>query len=395
MPLTAAIVEILDDDVVNYSLKAWQKRNLKFYDLLIERGLVDPSLVSVDAQRRLTESLIHYRVGAAIDPQNAGHVRAQNENVVHYGLVASVPAETITIALTAGFIHDLNKAVGEPLRTDAFAVRDERGDVVPVMTTMAQIVGLNHLGSRTQRAIASAVRMKNGVSAEVADRVDRCIIHHGLGSSRFIRDLVDGRNPWWGAEFVDPASGVRRLIHPEQPPLTLESVIHDLADSTQQMQGGGAWLMKYPSGYWAASGRSFAEMISGAGEQDGDIPMSLRRQMDVETETCFSIIEEAKTEGLIDDRQVSCLRDAIKEATFWSREWIDDTEDKLKEVDGKSVYHDIGRYLGVTPSEAKAKLSGATPGTPEGESLEDLIWDSGRRVDSDRARGLAERILDS
>jgi hypothetical protein len=390
----SAIVELLDDDVINYSLKAWQKRNIRFYDLLIERRLVDPSVVSPEAQRRLTETLIHYRVGAAIDPQNAGHVRAQNENVVHFAIVGGVPAETLTIALTAGFIHDLNKAVGEPLRTDDYAVRNAKGDIVPVMTTMAQIVGLNHLGSRTRRAIADAAHMKNGFSVEVADRIDRCIVHHGLGSSRFIRELIDGKNSWWGSEFVDPASGQRKIIHPPQPKLTLESVIHDLADSAQQMQGGGAWMMKYPAGFWAGSGRSFAAMISGGGDE-GDVPMSLRRQMEVETETCHDIIDDALSAGLFDDQKAALLRAAVAEAISWSSEWIDDSEEHLKSKTGKSVYHDVGRKLGIDSYAAREKLRAASPGTPEGDALEDLIWESGRRVDSDRAAGLARLILDA
>jgi hypothetical protein len=391
-----AIVELLDDDVVNYSLKAWQKRNIEFYAILIGRKLVDPAVVSVEAQRRLTETLIHYRVGAAIDSQNAGHVRAQNENVVHYAIAAHVPRETLTIALTAGFIHDLNKAVGEPLRTDELAVRDPGGGVVPVMTTIAQIVGLNHLGLRTHRALEAVVRANVGLDEPTALRVDRCIVHHGLGSSQFIRDLVDGRNPWWGAEFVDPVTKIRKLVHPPQPSFTLESVIHDLADSTQQMQGGGAWMLKYPAGYWAASGRSFASMISGddRGASDG-IPMSLRHQIDVETTTCREIIGRAIVEGLIDPPRASALHQAVDTATSWSREWIDDSKASLAVADGRSVYHDVGRSLGISPFEAATRLAGASPGTPEGDALEELIWMSGRRVDSDRARGLANLILDA
>jgi hypothetical protein len=387
------IVELLDDDVVNYSLKAWQKRNLKFYDLLAERKLVDPSIVTPEAQRRLTEALIHYRVGAAIDPQNAGHVRAQNENVVHFGIAAGVSQETLTIAITAGFIHDLNKAIGEPLRHDEWAVRNDKGDIVPVMTTVAQAVGLNHLGARTRRALDDAVHSKGGFSIEIADRIDRCIIHHGLGSSQFIRDLIDGKNPWWGSEFVD-AAGVRKLLHPAQPPLTVESVIHDLADSTQQMQGGGAWMMKYPSGFWAGSGRSFAEMLSGSVD-DGEVPMSLRRQIEVETLTCHEIIADAQSAGLIDGDRARLLRNAVAEAISWSAEWIDDTEEHLQHAAGRSVYHDLGRRLGLSPHAARSRLRAASPGTPAGDVLEDLIWESGRRVDSDRAAGLAKLILDA
>jgi hypothetical protein len=184
------------------------------------------------------------------------------------------------------------------------------------------------------------------------------------------------------------------MIQTLQPALTLESVIHDLADSTQQMQGGGAWMMKYPSGFWAASGRSFADMISGE-EDDGDIPMSLRRQMAVETDTCHEIIADAQRARLIDDAKAALLRKAIDDAIYWSRQWIDDSEEHLHRAEGRSVYHDLGRKLGLSPHAARARLRAASPGTPAGDAVEDLIWESGRRVDSDRATGLAQLILDA
>lgn len=389
-----SIVDLLDDDVSLYTLADWRLRNLSFYECLVESGLIDTEVVSFEAHKMLTDALIRVSVGASTDPQNAGHVRAQNENVVHYALAADVDKEPFTIALSAGFIHDLNKAFGEPLRTDEFAVRNEQGRIVTSMTTMAQIVGLNHLGERTRRSISATTRLPKGaIAPEIAKRIDRCIVHHGLGSSRFIQDLVDGKNAWWGNEFVDEATGTRKLIHPEQPPLTLESVIHDLADSTQQMQGGAAWLIKYPSGFWRASGRSYFDMLSGEHHAyDGGIAMSLAGQIEVETDTCREIIDQAKSEGIVTDELAERLSKAVREATIGSIRWHDHSEDYLAKDDGESVYHDIANALDITRDEALLRMKSAVPGTPEGDAIEDVIWNAGRKLDRRRARDLAHRI---
>ncbi|MCK6544789.1 hypothetical protein L6R52_02905 [Myxococcota bacterium] len=390
-----SLVRLLDDDLDHYTVHDWRVRNLRLYDELVDLGFVDPHVVPAEAHRFLTEALIQVMNGAATDPQNAGHVRAQNENILHFGLAARVPKRTLTIALAAGFIHDLNKAMGEPLRQDELGVRDVRGRLVPMMTTMAQIVGLNHLGERTRSTLAAATRLSKGaLDREVFAAIDRCIVHHGLGSSRFIRELVAGKNPWWGEEFVDPVTGVQKLVHPAQPPLTLESVIHDLADSTQQMQGGAAWLMKYPAGFWRGSGRSLADMLSG-GDPDADaaVPMSLRLQIDVETATCREIIVSAEAANIIDAALAVKLLDAVGEATRSSRQWIEDDAEYLADRDGESVYHDLGRALGVAPETARDKLAATISGTPEADELETVLWRSGRRVDLQRARDLAHRIL--
>lgn len=391
---TQTLIELFDDDITSFTLRDWRRRNLELYAYLEELGLIDPELISQDAHKRLMEVMLHARVGAANDPQNAGHVRAQNENVIHYALSAKVPKACLTISLEAGFIHDLNKAIGEPLRTDNFAVRDENGEIVRVMTTMAQLVGLNHLGDRTRRAIYGVTRSKHAIEFDVAERIDRCIVHHGLGSSRFIQRLVEGDNVWWGKEFVDPGSGARRLIHPEQPELTLESLIHDLADSTQQMQAGSAWFMKYPAGYWAGSGRSFAEMISeDEGEPEGvNIPMSLRTQIGVESRTCYRIVERAQNEGLITKALDQTLRAAIVDATVGSMRWIDDRGEHLEDQQGESVYHDVARALDCAPVQAYERLSKAIPGTQEGDDVEPIIWESARRVDTLRAERLAALV---
>src|SRR6185295_17385277 len=134
------------------------------------------------------------------------------------------------------------------------------------------------------------------------------------------------------------------------PPNSLESVIHDLADSTQQMQGGAAWLMKYPAGFWRASGRSLADMLSGGSVESstlGSVPLSLRLQIAVETATCEEIIVVAEEAQLIDLDRGRALRKAVDEATDSSALWIEDTPEYLADPDGVSVYHDVGRALGV------------------------------------------------
>lgn len=390
------MVDLLDDDVSSYSLADWRRRNVCLYQRLSALGLIDVRVVSVDAFRALNDALIAFRVGAATDPQNASHVRAQNENVIHYAIAGRVPVHVLTISFVAGCFHDLNKAVGEPLRDDDFAVRDGDGRIVPVMTTMAQIVGLNHLGDRTRRAIVHLTRGRGPVVApSVGQEIDRCIVHHGLGSSRFIRDLVDGRNAWWGTEFVDPHSGRKKLVHPEQPELTLASLIHDLADSTQQMQGGATWLMKYPSGFWRASGRSYLEMLTSPWAEDMDIPMSLRSQIDVESETCLAMIDRASQAQVVDDTLAETLRAAVGAATRTSRQWVDDSEACLSRADGASVFHDVARDLGVSTEAACALLREAHPGTPDGDVVEEAIWSSARRVERARARALAIQIESS
>lgn len=389
---SGSIVDLLDDDVADYTLADWRRRNLVFYERLVEHGLFDPALVPFEAHKYLVDTLIRVRVGAATDPQNAGHVRAQNENVVHYAAAAGVSREVLSISLSAGFIHDLNKALGEPLRTDEFAVRDGDGRIVTSMTTMAQIVGLNHLGERTRRAINATTRLRDGaIAPEIADRIDRCIVHHGLGSSRFIQELIDGKNEWWGDEFVDAETGERKLVHPAQPPLTIESVIHDLADSTQQMQGGAAWLMKYPAGFWRASKRSYFDMLTDTVVPDeGGIAMSLAGQIEVETATCEEIIARGVAQEVIDATLADRLRAAVGTAIVSSQRWHDHTD--LANDEGESVYHDVAAVLNITREEALERLRDATPGTPEGDAIEDVIWDSGRKLDRKRARDLAHRI---
>lgn len=360
------------------------------YSVLVECGAVDPEVVSVPVVEFLVDRLVNARVGAALDLQNAGHIRAQNENVVYFGLCSGVGREALTIALVAGLIHDLNKAFRESLREDRFAVTDGDGRMLREMATEAQVVGLNHLGERTRRALQDATELpSDALAVEVAEAIDLCIVHHGLGASRFIRELIAGVNPWWGHEFVDPKTKARRLYHPPQPPLSVASVLHDLADSTQQMQAGLAWLMKYPVGYWSGSGRSFAEMLSGSPGDDGPIPLSLRRQIEVETETSRAIIREGEAEALLSDREARRLFEALDRAMASSRRWVETPADGG--VVG-TVYAEVARVLGVTVEETYAQMSRLGPGDVGTGPLEAAIWDVAKGLDSERAVTLADLI---
>src|SRR5262245_6864871 len=80
-----SLLELLDDELDEYTVGDWRARNLRLTEILSELGLYDTDAVPYEAHRLLTDSLIHVLNGAATDPQNAGHVRAQNENVLHYG----------------------------------------------------------------------------------------------------------------------------------------------------------------------------------------------------------------------------------------------------------------------------------------------------------------------
>ncbi|MEL7369226.1 MAG: hypothetical protein AAFN74_09965, partial [Myxococcota bacterium] len=386
----ADLRDALDDDPSSFTLDAWRRRNRVLFDVLADRALIDSTVVTAEAHDFLNRHLIHHRVGAANDTQNAGHVRAQNQNIVHYAVSIGAPPGDVSISLQAGFIHDLNKAFGEPLRSDRFAPYDQRGRPIRSMTTMAQIVGLNHLGERTRRALERATRLERSpLPLDVAEQIDHCIIHHGLGSSLFVRNLVDGDNPWWGPEFVDPSSGIRRVMHPEPPPMTLASVLHDLADSTQQMQGGSAWLMKYPSGYWRAAGRSYASMLSERHEaEDQGVQMSLAKQIQEETATCHGIIAQAQARGIVSGREQSSLMGAVQDAAQTSIDWVSDDPGVLEVPTGMSAYHDVGRFLGVSALEAQVLLQNTMPGTADGDRIEEALWTSARRLDSDRADAL-------
>jgi len=393
-PRNRELEQLLDDDPVAFTVAQWRARNVALYATLIARKLVDPALVSERAHEALTLRLLDEDNPAATDPQNAGHVRAQNENILHYALSLGAAPEVTTVALVAGFIHDLNKAVGEPLRQDRYAVRGPDGQPVETARTTAHSVGLNHLGERTRAALVAATRLGRGkLTAETARHLDDCIVHHGLGSSVFIRRLLDGDNAWWGKEFVDARRGLRKVVHPPPPRRTLASVLHDLADSTQQMQGGVAWLFKYPTGFWRESGRALGHMLSERAPAPGQgIAMSLRDQLEAETETCRGIIGEAELEGLVDEAGGARLLAALAAATRRTRLWIDDSPATLARARAPTVYHDVGAALGISARAAHTRLGRARAPTPEGRVLLEHVWASARAQDVRRTRDLAALI---
>lgn len=385
------LLHLLDDDPAHLSVAEWRERNLLLYTELVRRRLFDPKTVPVAAHRFLTDALINESNPAATDPLNAGHVRAQNANVIHYALALGLAPSRLAIALEAAFIHDLNKSVGEGLRRDRYAVRRHDGRRVEQQETVAACVGLNHLGERTRAALLRATKLPAGrLRPEVAEAIDRCIIHHGLGSSRFIQRLMDGDNEWWGSEFVDPRTGTRLLVHPPMPPLTLESVVHDLADSTQQMQGGVAWLLKYPEGFWREAGLSYWQMLSDPEAEAGrGVAGSLARQIILESATSESIILDARSDLELSVSETRALGRALERAIRSTREWIDDRPEHLARPAGRSVYHDVARALGGTPKRARAKLEKQGPGHP---GLDAVVWRSARALDLRRIRALARTI---
>lgn len=385
------LLHILDDDPAHLSVSEWRERNLALYQELVRRRLFDPRTVPAAAHHFLTEALISEQNPAATDPLNAGHVRAQNANVLHFALSSGLGPGQLAVALEAAFIHDLNKSVGDPLRQDRHAVRRRDGRLVETLETVATCVGLNHLGERTRAALHAATELPTGaLREEVARAIDRCIVHHGLGSSRFIQRLVDGDNEWWGSEFVDTSSGARLLVHPAAPKLTLESVVHDLADSTQQMQGGVAWLLKYPEGFWRDAGLSYWQMISDPSAEAGrGVAASLAKQIVLETATCESIIVAARADLDLSPSETNALSRALARGIRATREWIDDQPERLARSRGRSIYHEVARALGGTPKQAKSRLEKEGPGSPE---LDAVIWQSARNLDLRRQRELARTI---
>ena len=134
-------------------------------------------------------------------------------------------------------------------------------------------------------------------------------------------------------------------------------------------------------------------MLSGLELGDeGGVPMSLRLQIEVETSTCFEIVELGFEAGLVDRPQGEALKAAVRETSALSRQWIEDAPDYLAEVSGESVYHDVARALGVRATAAHESLSRTAPGTPGFELIEELIWASGRNLDRLRGRTLAQKI---
>lgn len=366
------------------SIDAWRRRGLDLWHALAP-GLA--AHVPTSAVERLLAEMIHARNPACADASNAAHVMAQNDNLIVLASWAEAPEDVLAVALTAGFIHDLNKAEGEELRGDQFGVRTQDGRPLERMTTEAEVVGLNHYGARTHRALQGLV--EDGLLlASTAARVDACIVHHGLGSSRFIRELVRGELGFGREDFLTERGEARYLL-PAQPSPTLATVLHDLADSVQQMQAGAAWVSKYPLGYWRSSGSTWLELLSGDGK-DGDVPTGLEGQLRTELSTCQGILREAIDTGIVNRARALRLERGVEGLVESGREWVDARRDALFLPRGKTIFHQIGSATAQPPIEVRAWLGRTRPG--EDDELDERILRAAQSLDSRRAHQLHEVV---
>jgi len=386
--------KLLDIKATELSVVAWRKRNLAIYEKLIDEGHVDSSRVSLAAVRFLLKTLINEENPGALDKTNAGHIRAQNENILFFAAISNLNPSDFSISLTAGFIHDLNKSLGDPLRQDEFAVLDLSGKALATQSTLAESVGLNHLGERTRAALEEATRRTPlAISQETMQAIDACIIHHGLGSSRFIQRLVLGQNEWWGEEFWDAQNQRPRLVHPAQVPLTSASLIHDLADSAQQMQGDEGWIEKYPFGYWKDANRSLWQLLDAQRPSSLEkSALSLREQICVESATCEELIQQATEQALMSEKYLSRLQVAVMTIRRASEQWLDFGDEGLSNKYGRSLCHDIAAAFSCSPQEALGKLKSLQPIDPGADGIRQVMIQSARRTQATHRAMVAELL---
>ncbi|MEO1234692.1 MAG: hypothetical protein AAFZ18_37955, partial [Myxococcota bacterium] len=354
----------------------WRRRGLDLWKAL------GPELcdhVPLECVEALLAELIHPDNPACADAGNAAHVMAQNDNLVVLARWAKAPARELAIALAGGFVHDLNKASGEVLRADRYAVYLRDGSRVETIDSEPLVVGLNHYGERTRAAIFAQV--DDGLPPEVAEAIDACIVHHGLGSSRFIAGLVRGELGFGRDDFLSEDTEPRFIL-PDQPPLTLASVLHDLADSVQQMQAGAAWVSKYPLGYWRSSGSSWHQLLSGDG-QDGDVPTGLEGQLRVELSTCQAILRRAIEAGIVNRSLALRLERGVEALIGGGRAWVDARDETLLLPRGETVYHQLAAALGGTSQDARELLEQLRPG--DDPRLDARILRAAQTLDAARA----------
>ena len=366
-------------------IREWRQRGLDLWGAL--RSELSEEVVPWVAIEWLLNELINEGNPVCWDGSNAAHVMAQNDNLVVLARWSRASSEAFAIALAAGFIHDLNKARDEPLRQDRWCVREQSGRPLTCMSTEAEVVGLNHYGERTRAALETVVRLGK-LSPMAAEAIDHCILHHGLGSSRFIQQLVRGRLGYGREDFMLD-DGSERLVLPAQMQSSLSTVLHDLADSVQQMQAGAAWVAKYPLGYWRHTSASWVDLLSGDA-QTGDMPTGLMGQLRVEFATCQSILDEACYTGIISHSSRIRLKQGIEALTGMGRAWVDDRPETLIQPEAQTIYHQIGQFWGVTPSTAYNRMGEVEPG--QDEELDIQIVHVARVLDASRAR-LLRRLV--
>lgn len=361
-------------------IAAWRRRGI---DLWAAMASELSAYVGAAAIEALLTALIHEDNPACHDRSNAAHVMAQNDNLVILASGAGLPGEALAIALAAGLVHDLNKAADEPLRQDELGVRTADGQPVDRLRAAAEVVGLNHYGERTRRAFDALVG--DGLLDEASARqIDRCVVHHGLGSSRFIRGLVRGELGFGRDDFVAP-DGRPRLRLPPQPRPTLATVLHDLADSAQQMQAGSAWVSKYPLGYWRESGASWRQLLSGDVDTF-DMPVGLIGQLEVELATCQDILREGVAAEVLHRGMALRLERGVHALIDAGRAWADDDPETLALPHGGTVYHQLAQAQGGTAADAHARLSELRPG--DDPNLDARLLRGAHALDDARARQL-------
>lgn len=365
----------------------WQLRSLNLWAALRPKL---GEMVKPEAVEWILGALISPNNPACCDASNAAHIMAQNDNLIVLAQWIKASPEVFSIALMAGFIHDLNKAKDEPLRTDEYAVLTRSGQKMLLMTSDAQVVGLNHYGQRTFSALKDA-QARGLLSEMVRVGIDRCILHHGLGSSRFIQSLVQGKLGYGQDDYLD-ADGQPRLCLPPQPPASLATVLHDLADSVQQMQAGVAWVKKYPLGYWRQSQSSWADLLSGD-TVDGKMPTGLIGQLRTELATCRGILSESVKRHIISNAQALRLERGVRALVDSGRAWVDNRSEVFELTGGQTVYHQMGSIWGVSPKKAEERLKAIRPG--ESTELDVHIVSVARVLDNVRIQQLRDSVLDS
>lgn len=365
------------------SIRAWRERGLDLWRAMPELHRV----ISVEGLKHLLEAILTEQNPACVDGGNAAHVMAQNDNVVVLGRWLEVDASSFAVALSAGMIHDLNKYQGAKLRTDRFSVRRPGGEKITSIQEAAEIIALNHYGERT-RAVLSHLSTLGLLNPSIAIKVDRVVVHHGLGSSGFVRDLVKGKIAQGRDIFVD-GFGRALLVVPEQPKLTLSSVLHDVADSVQQMQAGSAWIAKYPLGYWQTLGLTWFDHLSNNIEAEG-VPASLPSQLQVEQKNCSRILEQAMAEQVLKEAAALRFERALEALVSASREWIQSRPEVLALPRGRTVFHQVGQAFGIAPSAAKDLLQTQRPGV--NPRVDRAVLRACLALDDERARMLEAAI---